>query len=80
MEPSFFFGAMYVSYALGTALGVGGFIVSQYVFQLSLLGSFFTIIGILVLLMPVIMRLARNIWINFFINFEKDPSLVERPK
>ncbi len=77
MEPSFFFGAMYVSYALGTAFGVAGFIISFFVLKLSLEQTFFVIVGLLVGFMPIIMRMARNIWINFFIDFDPRSALVQ---
>lgn len=70
IEPSFFYGAMYVSYAVGVAFGVAAFIVAHLIFGADLLASFFAIVGTLVALMPIIMRLSRNIWINFFFNYK----------
>ncbi|WP_372916842.1 DUF983 domain-containing protein [Salegentibacter sp.] len=72
IEPSFFYGAMYVSYAVGIAFAVAAFIISHIFFDAGLLVSFWAIIGTLVVFMPVIMRLSRNIWINFFMNYKKD--------
>lgn len=71
IEPSFFFGAMYVSYALGVAISVAAFIVVYFFFGGGLLATFIGIIGTLVVLMPVIIRLSRNIWINMFLHFRK---------
>lgn len=71
MEPSFFFGAMYVSYAVGIAFAVAAFIVAYFFFRASLLTSFLIIIAVLVLFMPVIIRLSRNIWVNFFFSYDK---------
>lgn len=70
IEPSFFFGAMYVSYGIGVALAVAAFIISSVFLGASLITSFMAIIGILILLMPIIMRIARNIWINFFVDYD----------
>lgn len=75
MEPSFFFGAMYVSYALGVAVAVATFIISAYFLSLDLLTAFFIIIGVLTVLFPVILRLSRNIWINFFLHYDKNKAL-----
>jgi len=72
IEPSFFYGAMYVSYALGVAVSIAAFIIAFVFFDASLKTSFFVIIGTLIVLMPVTMRISRNIWINFFINYNKD--------
>lgn len=71
MEPSFFFGAMYVSYALGVALSVAAFIVTYFFFGGGLIATFIAITGVLIILMPVIIRLSRNIWINMFLNYKK---------
>ena len=69
IEPSFFYGAMYVSYGVGIAFAVAAFIISFLFFGSSLKTSFLAIMGTLVFFMPVIMRLSRNIWINFFISY-----------
>lgn len=76
MEPSFFYGAMYVSYGVGVALGVGAFLIAHYIFQLNLMGSFLFIIGTVLGLFPFILRLSRNIWINLFLSFDKTKSQV----
>lgn len=72
IEPSFFYGAMYVSYGVGVAIGVAAFIISYVFLGLGLKESFFAIVAALILLMPVNMRISRNIWINFFISYKKD--------
>jgi uncharacterized protein (DUF983 family) len=72
IEPSFFYGAMYVSYGLTVAIGVAIFVITKLISGLSVKVSFFSLgIGIL-LLMPVTARLARNIYINMFIHFDKN--------
>lgn len=70
IEPSFFYGAMYVSYAVGVAFSVAAFVIAYLIFNASLLFSFFAITATLVVFMPVIMRLSRNIWINFFFSYK----------
>lgn len=74
IEPSFFYGAMYVSYVLGVALGLFLFAVSFFLLGLGMIGTFLIISGILVLMLPVLARLSRNIWINFFVHYEKNHS------
>ena len=71
IEPSFFYGAMYVSYAVGIAFSVAAFVISHLFLNSSLLTAFFAIVITLVVFMPVIMRLSRNIWINLFFNYKK---------
>lgn len=70
IEPSFFYGAMYVSYAVGIAFAVAAFVMSYLVLGTGLKTAFVAIIGTLIIFMPVIMRLSRNIWINFFIKYD----------
>ncbi len=72
IEPSFFYGAMYVSYSVGIAFAVAAFVISFLFIGTGLLTSFFAIIGTLIFFMPVIIRLSRNIWINFFIGYDKN--------
>ncbi|WP_299549183.1 DUF983 domain-containing protein [Seonamhaeicola sp.] len=76
IEPSFFYGAMYVSYAVGIAFAVAAFVISNLIFNASLKVTFISIVGTLVVFMPIIMRLSRNIWINFFMHY--DESLVKK--
>ena len=71
MEPSFFFGAMYVNYALAVALFVAIFIIAKVFFGLSILYSFIAIVVISLLVTPITLRLSRIIWINIFVNYKK---------
>ena len=72
IEPSFFYGAMYVSYALGIAFAVAAFILTYVFLSTSLKTAFIAIIVTLVVFMPIIMRLSRNIWINIFIHYDEN--------
>ncbi len=80
IEPSFFYGAMYVSYALGVALGVAVFITAHFILSLSILKAFWTIVLALLLLYPILMRMARNIWINIFVHYNPPPTQKENDK
>ncbi len=70
MEPSFFYGAMYVSYGVGIAFAIVAFVISYLILDASRIVSFIAIIGTMFVFMPVIMRLSRNIWINLFIKYD----------
>ena len=74
IEPSFFYGAMYVSYGVGIAFAVAAFVIGYFVFNLSLLHSFFAIVITLLVFMPIIMRLSRNIWINLFMDYNPEAA------
>ena len=71
MEPSFFFGAMYVSYAIAVALFVGIFIIAKVFLDQTILNSFIAIIVVSSLLTPLNLRLSRIIWINIFVGYDK---------
>ncbi|NER18774.1 DUF983 domain-containing protein [Spongiivirga citrea] len=71
IEPSFFYGAMYVSYGVGIAFAVAAFVISYLILGASLKISFISIVGTMVVFMPVIMRLSRNIWINMFMSYDE---------
>jgi len=70
LEPSFFYGAMYVSYGLNVAVGIAAFIVSFVFFGVSIGYAFVSIIVTLILLLPFILRLSRNIYINMFVSYD----------
>ncbi len=71
IEPSFFYGAMYVSYAVGIAFAVAAFVISYFVFKANINIIFISIIATLIVFMPIILRLSRTIWINFFMHYDK---------
>ena len=71
IEPSFFFGAMYVSYGVGTAIGMAAFIISYFFIGLDKHYMFIAIILSLVLTFPLILRISRNIWINLFLEYDE---------
>ncbi|MBL4888271.1 MAG: DUF983 domain-containing protein [Flavobacteriaceae bacterium] len=72
IEPSFFYGAMYVSYPVGIAFSVAAFVISNIFLGASIFVSFMTIIATLILSLPIILRISRNIWINFFFSYKKN--------
>ncbi len=76
IEPSFFYGSMYVSYGVGIAFAVATFVIAFLFLGASLPTTFIAIVGTLVVFMPVIIRLSRNIWINFFIKY--DPTAAKQ--
>jgi len=72
IEPSFFFGAMFVSYGLGVLIGIFTFLLSYFVFHANLKTSFIAIVVALILCNTLIMRWSRNIWINIFVHYDKN--------
>ena len=76
MEPSFFFGAMYVSYGVGIAFATPAFIIPYFFLNVSLLNTFFMIVAVLFIFLPIIVRLSRNIWVNLFFSYDRKAGKV----
>jgi uncharacterized protein (DUF983 family) len=73
IEPSFFYGAMYVSYGITVALSILTFII-LYSLGLELLQIFIGIIIALILFTPLTLKLSRLIYINIFVHFKKNTA------
>ena len=71
IEPSFFYGAMYVSYGLNVALSIAAFVISYLFIHSSLKTSFISIIVSNIVLFPFVLRWSRNIYINLFVSFDQ---------
>lgn len=73
MEPGFYYGSMYVSYALTVAL-----FVTVWVAFSVLAGSVFDspwtflsiVTAVIILLMPITFRLSRSLWAHMFIKYK----------
>ena len=65
-EPGFFFGAMFVSYALAVALFVLFFMVFYIILDISPLLTFLGVVLIILLSSTVNFRLSRILWIHLF--------------
>lgn len=74
IEPSFFYGAMYVSYGLTVAMSVTIFIISQLL-NSNLIATLISIVVVLILSVPNLVRISRLIYINIFITYEKKFNL-----
>jgi uncharacterized protein (DUF983 family) len=74
MEPNFFFGAMFVSYGVAVGIGILIFVISFLGLKTNLKTAFLAILSGLILLMPIITRISRNIYINLFVNYDKNAA------
>jgi uncharacterized protein (DUF983 family) len=71
-EPGFYFGAAYISYAIGSAICLAAFLVSFFGFHLRTPGTLIPAIFVpLILLAPINYRFSRSIWANMFIRYKK---------
>ncbi|SNR41193.1 Protein of unknown function [Maribacter sedimenticola] len=72
IEPSFYTGSMYVSYAVGIAVAVAVYMLTLLFGLQTSIGTLFTLIVVaLVLAMPWIAAVSKIIWANFFFKFDK---------
>ena len=71
IEPSFFYGAMYVNYGITVQFPSVLFLVAKLIFNGSLLQAFAAIFIALIVLAPVNLRLSRIIWIHMFVAFDE---------
>lgn len=72
-EPGFYYGAMYVAYALAVALFVTLWVSMNLFFDNVSTGMQITIIIIASIgLTPYLYALSKIIWANFFIKYDKD--------
>ena len=77
IEPSFFHGSYYVSYALGVALFIAVWVLQLIFFPN--VGPGTLLISILVALLvfsPIIYALSKIIWINIFVKY--DPAFLKK--
>jgi uncharacterized protein (DUF983 family) len=72
LEPGFYYGAMYVSYALGVA-HIVSFIVAKYVlgFEMEFWNFIILVAVCLIALTPLYYALSKIIWANLFLNFKE---------
>ena len=70
MEPSFFYGAMYVNYGITVAISIIVFLITKLGFSFELLHSFIAVVIALFILAPINLRLSRILWINMFVSYK----------
>lgn len=68
-EPGFYYGAMYVSYALTIALSVSVFVAMIVLWHFDVLWYLGLNAALILLLFPLIFRYSRAIWFNFFVSY-----------
>lgn len=70
-EVGFYYGAMYVSYGLNIAYGIGLFLLMVLMLKLNLMIFLYSFLGLVVVLFPVTMRISRLMYINLFVSYDK---------
>jgi uncharacterized protein (DUF983 family) len=75
IEPGFYYGAMYVSYAFGVA-HVVSFVVAKLVlgFEMEFWNFIILVASFLILLTPIYYALSKIVWANLFMNYKNEKS------
>lgn len=69
-EPGFYYGAMYVSYALTIALSVAVFVAMIVLWKFDILWYLGLNAAAILLLFPPIFRVSRAVWFNMFVSYK----------
>lgn len=69
-EPGFFYGALYVSYALMSGLFIIWFVSDLIWLHLDAITLTTLVVSSMLILFPVAFRWARTIWLNFFFRYD----------
>ena len=82
LEVGFYYGSSYVSYALSIAISVASLLAWWAIIGLSTSDNrFFFWLGfnalLLVGLQPLLMRVARSVWLSFFVRYDRDWAINE---
>jgi uncharacterized protein (DUF983 family) len=78
-EPGFYQGAMYVSYGLSTGLFLTIGVILLFFLELEIWLTAVILTVLSFLLLPVLFRLSRIIWIHFFVRYKPLDTKAKRP-
>ncbi|MGB1319197.1 MAG: DUF983 domain-containing protein [Flavobacteriales bacterium] len=78
-EPGFYYGAMYVSYALTIALSVAVFVAMTVLWRFEILWYLGINAARILLLFPPIFRVSRSVWANMFIHYNPKAKTESKP-
>lgn len=71
-EPSFFYGAMYVSYAISSGWFIIWFALQSFLLNWETLHFALFVTGFIIAVAPLTLRWSRLIWLNFFFKYKKE--------
>ena len=69
MEPGFYWGAMYVGYGLSSGYMLSAMMLLIFGFGLTVNQSFVIAILGAIVIVPMVARLARSIWIHIYVRY-----------
>lgn len=71
MEQGFWYGAMYISYALGVGVSIPIMLTLSFQTDLSIYERAAIIMGVLIVIMPLMFRYARVLWLHIFVRYQQ---------
>ncbi len=71
-EPGFFYGAMYVSYAMMSGIFITWFISDLLWLHMEAFTLAVSVMLNILIAFPIVYRWARIVWLNFFIRYDKN--------
>ncbi len=71
-EPGFFYGAMYVSYAMMSGIFITWFISDLLWLHMEAFTLAVSVMLNILVAFPIVYRWARIVWLNFFIRYDKN--------
>lgn len=77
-ETGFYFGAMYVSYALGVVVFAILFVIMEFMLEIKGYHFMWVYAVIMIILWPVIFRYSRIIYSYTFISYDKNATVIKK--
>jgi uncharacterized protein (DUF983 family) len=77
-EPGFFYGSMYVSYALMAGILIIWFISDLLWLHSDAISLAMIVVSTMIFFFPIVFRSSRIIWLNFFVRFDENFSTKKR--
>jgi uncharacterized C2H2 Zn-finger protein len=71
-EAGFYYGAMFLSYAIGVVTSFIVFCILYFMFKLDTMSGFIAIVVWMLGISPYLFRFSRALWLSFFVNHHKD--------
>jgi len=71
-EAGFYYGAMFLSYAVGVVQSLILFSLLHFLFRIDTLWSFITVAVVWIGISPYLFRFSRALWLSLFVNYHRD--------
>ncbi len=79
-EPGFFYGSLYVSYALSSGFFMIWFFIDSFWLHMDAINLALIVTATILLAFPLVHQYAKLIWLNFFVKYDKKYAKVKQKK